>query len=137
MTKFLFTILLCGWVTVASAEQYYVYIDKIGYVEKGQEAGQNEKGDVITIAPFTPQYKPTPSELSRYQVVVMDLTEAEVSSLVEEEKKDEQIVRARKRKIDLSSTSVKSIKQEQELNALQKTAVLGAVSVKPALVIAE
>ena len=131
--KIILAVTMVMMTTTCFAEMRYVYIEKKGLVEKGQEAGQNETGDVIAVAPFTPQYKPTPSELSRYQVIVMDLTDNEVNNLLEEEKNGEAITRARKRKIDLDSTSVKNIKQEQVLNENQKTAVLGAISVKPAL----
>src|SRR3990167_6830242 len=114
-------LLMCSIYSICYAEQCYVYIDKIGIVEKGQEAGQNEYGDVIGIYPYTPQYKPTPSELSRYKVIVVGLTEDEKNALLETKQKlvsdglDSymEITKARKRKIDIDK--MKSIKQEQEV----------------------
>ena len=107
--------------TFCYAEKCYVYIDKIGIVEKGQEAGQNEYGDVIGICPYTKQYKPTIAELSRYKIMVVDLTDAEIQILTEPEGYligvGEEIsfvtTKARKRKIDIDK--MKSIKQEAEV----------------------
>ena len=108
--------LICAVCSFCYAEQCYIFIDKIGIVEKGQEAGQNEYGDVIGIYPYTPQYKPTPAELSRYKVMVIDLTQDEKNLLVEEDgyldpENNFVITKARKRKIDINK--MKSIKQEQ------------------------
>lgn len=83
MRKFLLIILwsvLLG--ATAFADQYYVFIDKIGVVENGREGGQTEKGDVVGIYPFTKQYQPTKSEKERYQIIIADLTEAEVNNLL-------------------------------------------------------
>jgi len=65
MRKLIFLLIICLLASPCLAEKYYVFIDKIGSVEKGEEAGQNEKGDVIGCYPCTPQYKPTRAELSR------------------------------------------------------------------------
>ena len=115
------------------AEKCYIYIDKIGIVEKGEKAGQNEYGDVIGIYPYTSQYKPTSSELSRYKVIIVDLTEKEKQTLIEEEgylEGDDFITtKARKRKIDIDKIV---IEQEEEItdktvitsNLIDKTIII-------------
>jgi hypothetical protein len=129
MKKLILFLFLLGWATVASAEKYYVYIDKIGHVDAGQEAGQNAKGDVVTVAPYTPQYKPTPAELSRYQIIVMDLTDSDMTYLMAEDTKmdaDGQpyTVTARKRKIDLNTNIAKSFTQEKVLSTKENEDVI-------------
>lgn len=55
------------------AGKCYVYIDKTGNPDPGEEAGQTEKGDVVAIYPCTAQYKPTPSERTSYLIKVVDI----------------------------------------------------------------
>ena len=99
------------------AEQCYVYIDKIGIVEQGQEAGHNEYGDVIAILPYESRYKPTRAELDNFKVIVVNLTQQEKDILMEEDGYIEEgnfiTTKARKRKIDINK--MKLIKQEQEV----------------------
>ncbi len=132
--------LIFGMATVCFADKYYVFIDKVGKVDVGQEAGQNGLGDVVAITPFTPQYKPTIAELSRYHVIVVDLTKIEKAQLLEEETKidgqdsdgnDLTIpIRARRRKIDFKSLSNKT--QEVEIT---KSEIFQKVTVKPDIII--
>jgi hypothetical protein len=136
MKKLILILLFCSVATLSYAEKCYVFIDKIGVVHKGEEAGCTEYGDVVGISPFTPQYKPTRAELSRYKIMVIDLTENERNVLVEEETrvigKDSEgqdiveTIRARKRKIDIDQLS--HVKQEEEVS---KNEILQEVIVKP------
>jgi len=139
MRVLLFLFCFCLITGTASAEKYYVFIDKVGKVEKGQEAGQNQYGDVISIAPYTSQYKPTRGELARFKVVVMDLTQEEKDYLTEPEQvisyvdpvtKEEhyETVRARKRKIDIDQLS---FEQKQEVD---KNVVLEQVITKQSII---
>lgn len=115
------------------ADKYYVFIDKIGKVDKGEEAGQNQKGDVICIAPFTSQYKPTKAEKGRYQIIVVDLTQEEIQELIEcEVDQDDNTVRARKRKVDVQSLNL--TKQEQEID---KTLLFQKIIIKPSILITQ
>ena len=135
MKSIVLSLLILLMATSCYAEKYYVFIDNIGSVEKGQEAGQNEKGDVIAICPFTTQYKPTRAELSRYKIIVADLTQEEKDSLTESETKDvttdgvthKETIRARKRTVDIDKISAK---QEEEV---VKTIITNNLSVKSAL----
>lgn len=122
-------------------EQYYVYIDKIGYVQEGEEAGHSGYGDVVDICPYTSQYKPTKAELAHYKVMVMDLTLQEEIELTEPEVELDYVdpemgnvyktVRARKRKIDIDKLS--AIKQEEIVS--DKTIVFKELILKPNLII--
>ena len=85
MIKTLLTLIFCLLPLIASAEKYYVYVDKIGKVDVGEEAGHTAYGDVVGISPFTPQYKPTKAERARYKIMVSDLTEQERADLLEVE----------------------------------------------------
>ena len=73
--------------TIGSADEYYVFIDNgVGLKEsEKRQPGQGERGDVVEIAPFTPQYKPTKAEMDRYQVIVVNLTDEERRSLLEKD----------------------------------------------------
>ena len=138
MRTILLSILFLSISFTCFSKQYYVYIDKIGYVAEGEEAGHTAYGDVVGISPYTPQYKPTRAELSRYKIMVMDLTEEERAELLESEyDKDPEIyddaivIRARKRKIDIDKLT--AIKQEEVVS--DKTMVLKELSIKSALII--
>lgn len=105
-------------VTNSYADRYYVFMDKIGIVHKDEEAGCTAYGDVVAVHPCTPQYKPTRAELSRYKIVVTDLTEQEREILVEPDFKgvdpqgDPIRVKARKRNVDIDKITAK---QEEEV----------------------
>lgn len=129
--KITLTLLLLTVCNFSYAEKYYVFIDKIGSVEKGQEAGQNEKGDIVGIHPFTKQYKPTKAELDRYKVIIMDLTEDNILYLTESdsfinENKLFITTRARKRKVNLDN--ITGIKQEEEV---EKKTLTDNIILKP------
>ena len=136
MIKYLLILLFC-FPILCQAEDYYIFIDKIGVVAKGEEAGHNEYGDVVGISPFTPQYNPTRAELSRYKVIVMDLTKEEKANLLEEDKelidtlptgeKRYKTIRARKRKIKIDE--LKDIKQKEKVD--DKNKVFDELIVKP------
>ena len=127
--KIILTLMFCLIVSFSHAEKYYVFIDKgIKKIEKGQEAGQTDKGDVVAITPYTSQYKPTGAELARYKVAIMDLTDLEAQELLESEMHEEEVTRARKRKIDLTKVT---IEQEKEID---KAKVFKEMSIKPKLV---
>ncbi len=115
--------------TPCYAEKCYVYIDKIGVVVKDEEAGHTAYGDVVDICPYTPQYKPTRAELSRYRIFVTDLTQEEQELLTESiiEKKDNEdiVVKARKRSVDIDNMLGN---QEQEI---EKTILFDNTSTKP------
>ena len=137
MKTIIFSILFLLVTLKCYPEQYYVYIDKIGYVAEGEEAGHTAYGDVVGISPYTSQYKPTRAELSRYKIMVMDLTQEEMTELLESEYDkdpeiydDARVIRARKRKIDISKLS--NIKQEEVVS--DKAKVFNHISVKPTFV---
>lgn len=123
---------LCLITMLCYAEKMYIYIDKIGYVEKGQEAGHTEKGDVVAVVPFTSQYKPTRAELDRYQIIVVDITKEEGEMLLEPVTDgsgldSEPIIKCKKRKIDYENFSDKKQEQEAEIS---KTVFLDNLSTK-------
>jgi len=126
--KIIITILvLAGISTVAFADRftmlinnkaktgyYYIFIDNVGKVDSGQEAGQTAKGDVVDITPYNSQYKPTQAELDRYKVKIKKLTDKEIDELLEpdqtldyyDENLKENIYiknKARKRKLDMTN----------------------------------
>ena len=114
--------------TQCFADEYYIFIEKIGYVELGQEAGHNEKGDVIEIAPATVQYKPTKTELDSYIIIKADLTDLQRKELLEYEYFDSKgltnddiddvIIKSRKRKIDIDKLGAK---QEEKVSVQKLT----------------
>ena len=121
------------------AEKHYVFINNLDRkVDKGQEAGQTTKGDIVAITPYTSQYRPTKAEKNRYKIIVMDLTDEEISKMLEPETKDithlvdgkieeeKLVIKARKRKIDL--TRLKTLKQEEIIS--DKTKILPKITVK-------
>lgn len=118
------------------ADKYYVYIEEIGHVDKGEEAGHSAKGDIIAINPYTKQYKPTEAERSSYKIIVVDMTLSEKNELVKKEQKvhpldpDEFVdVTFRKRKVD--ATFLSTLTQEQNVTKVQ---FLDKVIVKPTTV---
>ncbi len=134
MKAIVLAILLCLITPLACAEKVYVFIDKIGYVQKGEELGHTAYGDVVTVAPYTSQYKPTRAELDRYKVIVVDLTQKEQEELLEPDWVGTQRdwlngthveIKARKRKVDIDNMS--AIKQEEEI---AKTTLTNNISVK-------
>jgi len=116
--------------STAWAERHYVFIDKIGKVSTGHEAGQTEKGDIVAIVPFRPQFRPTKAELARYKIIVVDFTnDKEISDLLDgvpvSTNKDEQgnqlydvVSKARQRKIDIDNVSLRDVKQEAEVDKM-------------------
>lgn len=139
MKKLFLILLILNISTVCSATQYYVYVDRVGNVIKGEEAGHSAYGDVVSVVPYTNQYKPTKAELNRYKVFVLELTGIEIQNLLESEMKKiivdgeivEEVVQARKRKININK--LKKIKQEEVVN--DKTIVFKELSVKPAFIV--
>lgn len=132
---FLTLVILAVFVPSCFATQYYVFIEKNGYVAEGEEAGHNEKGDTVTAPSYTSQYKPTSGELAHFKVIVLDLTAQDREDLLEVDEKLVdgvlKVVRARKRKIDIDKLTL--IKQEEVVN--DKTIVLNELSIKPALIV--
>jgi hypothetical protein len=112
------------------ADLYWVYIDNIGKIHPGQEAGQTEKGDVVAICPFSPQYNPSVAELQRYFIVVSDLTEEEKQELLQPFYEGETIVKIRKRKITL--TNINGIKQKDlvDVQILKNNTVIKLITNK-------
>ena len=118
MRILIITLLFMGICSNVFAEKRYVYIDKVGTVYKGQEAGQTEYGDVVAMCPYTKQYKPTRAELERYRVFVVDVAEEDRNALTAPiyDKEDAQKVTvSRKLKVDLDSDDIKDLKQEQTI----------------------
>ncbi len=131
--KIVLTLLFCLIPLICRAEEYYVFIDKIGIVHEGEEDGHTEKGDVVGVYPCTPQYKPTRAELSRYKVIVVDLPKEERDWLTQPEYEDDRtrevILKARKRKLNLGNLSL--IKQEQKVD---KTLITNNIILKPSTI---
>lgn len=63
------------------AEPCYIYIEKNGYVEPGQEAGMSEAGDVIQIRPVS-EGEPTASEIAYYNIIKSDLSKTQKEALM-------------------------------------------------------
>jgi hypothetical protein len=111
--KILFLIFLT---TNCFAEQYYIYIEKFGVVEPGQESGQPEKGDVIAVKKVS-DGKPSPSEESGYNIVIVDMTSDEAYALINPvyDKNygngSQKVIKAREFKVDTSKLNLN--KQEQ------------------------
>lgn len=70
--------------TQAIADPYYVFIEKKGKVDIGEEAGHSAKGDIVSILPATPQYEPTVSDLNNLQVITVDLEKSDIELLLQE-----------------------------------------------------
>ncbi len=132
--KYLFIFLFC-FPILCQAEDFYVFIDKIGKVTPGEEAGHTEYGDVVAIQLCIPQYNPTRAELDRYKVIIMDLTEEEKETLMEPEQVIDEIVggyrtvRAKKRKLKIDK--LKDIKQKEKVN--DKSKVFDQLITKPSI----
>jgi hypothetical protein len=63
------------------ADKVYIFIDKVGVVDVGQEKGQTSIGDIIQVVPYSPQYEPTQAEKDRCKILVTDLTMDEIDTL--------------------------------------------------------
>lgn len=82
-----------------------------------RQAGQTEEGDVVTFLKVTPQNEPTQAELDRYQIIIVDMTEEEVISLVQPEKaivseETEVLIKSRNKTVDYKKLSKKEQKSE-------------------------
>jgi Glu-tRNA(Gln) amidotransferase subunit E-like FAD-binding protein len=129
MKKLLLTLLALLITTSASAEKRYIYIDKIGEVVKGEEAGHTALGDVVDIVKYTKNNAPTRGELGIYKVLVSDLTDEEVQELLEPMlDSNKEIVQSRKRKIVL--TNIKGIQNEEtvDVKILKNSIVVKSIS---------
>ena len=141
MIKLITFFLILLFTTPCLAEKHYVFIEDVGHVEKGMEAGQNELGDIIAICPYTPQYEPTQSELKRFKIIVVDgLTIDDIILLRERITKQEPIklgssktitvtIKARKRKI--KALKLKSYKQKQEVSRGEILSNLHTTNISP------
>ena len=119
------------------AVQYSVFIDKIGFVSPGEEAGHTELGDVVVILPNTS--KPTRAELDRYLILIINLTDEEKKQLLEKiegpagydffGKPLYRTIKARKNKFDFENIAIKNIKDLNEvvITDVQKTIILDAI----------
>ena len=102
-------VILLSFCVNSFAEKYYIFIEKNGFVEDGEEAGMSEKGDVIDICPFTSQHMPTKTEESAYEILVSELTEKQKVDLLEPIKNQVgENIKNRKRKIDTSKITFKN-----------------------------
>jgi len=126
--KLIFIVMFLLIANTLYADLCYIFIDNIGKIHPGQEAGQTEKGDVVAICPFSPQYNPSVAELQRYFIVVSDLTEEEKQELLQPFYEGETIVKIRKRKITL--TNINGIKQKDlvDVQILKNNTVIKLIS---------
>lgn len=126
--KLIFIVMFLLIANTLYADLCYIFIDNIGKIHPGQEAGQTEKGDVVAICPFSPQYNPSVAELQRYFIVVSDLTEEEKQELLQPFLCGETIVKIRKRKITL--TNINGIKQKDlvDVQILKNNTVIKLIS---------
>jgi len=115
----LYSILLLLISTPCFAEKYYVFFEKLG-------RGGNDKGDLISYAPYTKQYEPTKAERQRYKIKVIDTEPERLEALMENEveqytdftgQKLDRVVRQRKKKIDVDKLPAKENLKWSELNA--------------------
>lgn len=84
MKKFLFSLIVLLTPAICSADCYWVWIDKVGYVEPGEEGGHSAKGDVVSVSPCND--KPmTAGEEPRFIRIKVDLTEDEKNALLSPE----------------------------------------------------
>lgn len=107
-------ILLILFSSTAYAERCYVFIDKVGKVHKGEEAGCTEYGDVVQVLPFTKQNKPTRAERDNYKILVIDLTDAERYNLLSPKVDNEIVKKARQGKFN--KAWIDSQEQEKEVD---------------------
>lgn len=105
----LLSILLTLISNTTYAELYYVCTDSVG---KPKSHIDTIKYDIVTIMPYSPQYKPTPAELQRYFVIVVPLQPLDIPDLLAPyvDVDGETILKARKMKFKYSN--IKDIKQE-------------------------
>jgi ssDNA-binding replication factor A large subunit len=127
--RILITILLLISTNLVFAEEVYVIIDKKGIVHPGEEAGQNEYGDVVAIHK---SYIPTRAEIDRYEIMKVNLTAKEQEELLEPEEKAGEIVRARKRKVDIDKIK-KAKKKKKKGKKVDKKTFTDNIIVKPKL----
>ena len=103
-------------ISVCSSEPRYLYIDKVGKVDVGQEAGQTPKGAIIACPKISDIGEPTRAEYSRYEIRKIDITQEECNSLIEvlydEDSTDDvkPIVKSRKNKVDYEKFNSKKQK---------------------------
>lgn len=132
--------ILSLWSNLSFAEKSYIFIEKIGMVQIGEEAGQNEKGDVVGIYPFTVQYKPTEAELQLFQVIIADIDEQKKLDLLQPqqiligfgESGDAQYLREKARVLKIDYEKMNLDKQEKEVtkNDLNKNIIDKSVVVE-------
>ena len=96
------------------AKEYYVFIEKTNPV--GEDKGQSQIGEVIAISPT----KPNENELRNQQVIVMDLTEDEVFTLLMTDPDGEKQI-----KIDIDQ--IKDVADESKIDDQKKETIMDSL----------
>lgn len=116
----------------AWADCYWVWIDKVGYVEPGEEAGHSAKGDVVSISPCDD--KPmTAGEEPRFIRVKVDLSEDEKNALLATENEnpdDDTSKTVKNRKLSINVDNLKG----KNNGIVTKTEFYKEVAVKPSVI---
>lgn len=137
MKTFLIIIFLSIFSTLAYAEKYYVYIEKIGIINPGQESGQNEKGDVIAVKKVS-DGEPSKAERDGFIIIIVDMLPEEAHSLIEPQYNknygngSQKVIKAREKKIKIENLNLD--KQEKEI---EKNSIINNIIVKPTIIPAE
>lgn len=137
MKKILLVLIVLLMPAICSADKFWIIIEnKTTKIDAGEEAGQNEKGDVIAVMPYVAGEKPVEATYDRFLVKLVDMTSTEANALLEEEREltvhedgvtTAKTLRARKNKMD-----TKTLPTKEELT---KTELDEKVSTKPALAV--
>lgn len=114
--------LILGLVVIGNAwaEKYYVFIEQKG----------DDKGDIIAMLPVSPQYEPTKAELSKFKIVILDVTEEQRNILMQHEFDVDgiTIINHRLKKVDVDTLNTTQ-KQEISLVDFNKKVTDKSISV--------
>ena len=104
------------------AKEYYVFIEKKGPVNS--DDGQSKIGEVLAISENTPN----DNELKLFKVIIMDLTEDDIATLLMSDESGKKVS-----KIDIDS--IKDIKNKEKISENKKNSIIGSLLPRDAAVV--